>query len=714
MLWEVMMKIKKMITVLCVFAVLIVPSLYARKENSMKEKKEKALVLYVTHPLTIKNAALFIRSIRTYAREMNDIPIHVMVDERAGLDTRSLALPGVTCHPIDIAPELRGFPFSRKVHACATAEALLADEYETLIYSDTEMLAFHSLQSFLPGKEKRVKLQPVMLLNTVGESPDTEPDGFWQALYDDAGVSFRDVPVITAYVEEKKVRFYINCEIMAVRPEDGLFQAWKEVFVKRLTDQDYRQRYVQDQLHMIFLHQAALSAVIAARIPADEMDWIPEKSFYPAHLHERMPSQKKIEKMEEAALVGYDLQNSGNPGILDLLPLDESTGEWIIDTVCSLLQEAPGVYREEGDCNTVVVESDNGYILVDPSATGHDASWLALKFRERPLQAILFTHAHQDHYNGLSLWPVQSGLPMIIQREWKKTYEYPFRFESFYVRRNRAFTGGQWMPQKITTPLAPTVTFTDEWKGTIDGIEVTLFHAPAETEEASLVWFPQKKVVLSGDCFSGSFPMLGTPRGSTPRYADDYITALDRILSLDPDLMIPGHGGPLHGNESIRGNLTRYRDAVDFVNEAVITGLNDGKDLAALIQEIALPENLQLPEVFGKVSWAVRALYYNYAGWYDEDPISLLDIPLETVYRDIREICPPKGLLKRGEALLSEGNAASALLITQLILTEDSGNREALLLRKKALTLLLTGTGNWGEANLIRSEIRRIDLMLED
>ncbi|HHH84647.1 MAG TPA: MBL fold metallo-hydrolase, partial [Firmicutes bacterium] len=507
------MEIKKTIIIICALVVLSGPFLYARKENLMKEKKEKALVLYVTHPITVKNAALFIRSIRTFGEEMKDIPIHVMVDELAGLDTGSLALPGVSFHPIDIAPELREFPFSRKVHACATAEALLEGEYETLIYSDTEMLAFQSLEPFLPREGKKVRLQPVMLLNTVGQPPGTAPDGFWQALYADAGVSYGDVPIVRAYVEEKEARFYINCEIMAVRPEDGLFQAWKEVFVKRLNDRDYRERYVQDQLHVIFLHQAALSAVLAARVSSDEMDWIPPKTFYPAHLHDRMPTEKKIGEMTQAVLVGYDLQNSGNPGILDFLPLKESVRNWIIDTACNLLEETPGLYREEGECNTVVVETDHGYILIDPSFTGHETSWLALKFRDREIKAILFTHAHQDHYSGLSLWPAQTDIPVIIQREWKKTYEYPFRFESFYFRRNKAFTGGRWMPRKLETPLSPTVTFTDEWKGKIDGVEVTLFHAPAETDDASLIWFPQKRTLLAGDCFSGSFPMLGTPRG---------------------------------------------------------------------------------------------------------------------------------------------------------------------------------------------------------
>lgn len=711
---EVAMKKYLILLFVSVLITVTSTSLYAHKEKLMKEKDMKALVLYVTHPITVKNAALFIRSIRSFGEEMKEIPIHVMVDESAGLDTRSLALPGVSFHPIEIAPELRSFPFSRKVHACATAETLFEKEYDILIYADTEMLAFHSLKPFLPREGKMIRLQPVMLLNTVGQSPDTPPDRFWQALYDDAGVSSEDVPVIKAFVEEKEARLYINCEIMAVRPGEGLFRAWKEVFVKRLNDTGYREKIAGDQLHMIFLHQAALSAVIAARFSSEEIDWIPPKTFYPVHLHERMPIEKRIRTMEEAALVGYDLQNSGNPGILDFLPLQESHRRWIIDSVCSLLQEAPGVYREEGDCNTVVVETDNGYILIDPSSTGHDTSWLTLKFKQRALQAVLFTHAHQDHTNGFSLWPSAVGTPVIIQREWEKTYNYPLRFESFYTRRNRKFTGGGWMPRKAETPLLPTITFIDEWKGVIDGVEVVLIHAPAETEDASLIWFPQKRTLLSGDCFSGAFPMLGTPRGSTPRFADDYISALNRILSLHPALLIPGHGTPVRKPDEIQEKVTRVRDALDFVNQAVITGMNEGQSVHDLIAQITLPEELRLPELFGKVSWAVRALYYNYAGWYDEELSSLLDVPLRTLYSDIREICPPGLLLEKGEALLKEGKAGAALSITDMVLADEDGNTRALRLRREALRTLLAQTDNWGESNLFKTEIRRIERVLKE
>jgi len=270
------------------------------------------------------------------------------------------------------------------------------------------------------------------------------------------------------------------------------------------------------------------------------------------------------------------------------------------------------------------------------------------------------------------------------------------------------------MPRKAETPLLPTITFIDEWKGVIDGVEVVLIHAPAETEDASLIWFPQKRTLLSGDCFSGAFPMLGTPRGSTPRFADDYISALNRILSLHPALLIPGHGTPVRKPDEIQEKVTRVRDALDFVNQAVITGMNEGQSVHDLIAQITLPEELRLPELFGKVSWAVRALYYNYAGWYDEELSSLLDVPLRTLYSDIREICPPVLLLEKGEALLKEGKAGAALFITDMVLADEAGNTRALRLRREALRTLLAQTDNWGESNLFKTEIRRIERVLKE
>ena len=705
------LNIKKRIMVLVIVLICCIADAIAEKEAGMN--RSTVIVMYVSHPVTVKNAVLFIKSIREFGGTMKDTPIYVMNDALAQLDLSLLCLPGVSTFDIDIQPEHRTFPFSRKVHACATAEKLLDGKSATMLYFDTEMLAFSSFETLKLHNDYDISLRPVMLLNTVGQSPESSVDGYWKTIYRDAGIDSIQVPTIRAYVDEKDIRFYINCEVMTLRPELGICREWQKNFVKRLDDMQFMQAFCNDQLHAIFLHQAVLSAVILTKVSQNKIQWIPDKTVYSVLLHDRLPVHKRIATLNSVAIAGYDLQYAHDPAMISIVPVDEPYRSWVIDTFCEMLQEVPGVYREEGDCNTVVVTTKKSYILIDPSKPRGNDSWLALKFGKKAPAAILFTHAHQDHWSGLRYWKTNEKTSVIIQREWEKTITYLERFEQFYARRNAAFTGGQWIPPKHNQKIIPTDTFDDEFIKKISGTTVVMKHTPAETTDTSVIWFPELKIACIADTISQSFPMLGTPRGSLPRFADDYIVAIDALLALQPELVIPGHGAPLHGFENIKKTLSAQKDALIYVNNAVIKGINDGKDVHTLIREIQLPKHMQLPEGFGKISWAVRALYQNYTGWYDENPLSLLDEPINSAYGEINSLCGPDALLDRAEKLLEKDDCKSALYLSDIVLHTETKNLRALELRKKACETLLKRTTNWGESNLLKHEITRIKKILD-
>ena len=61
-----------------------------------------------------------------------------------------------------------------------------------------------------------------------------------------------------------------------------------------------------------------------------------------------------------------------------------------------------------------------------------------------------------------------------------------------------------------------------------------------------------------------SFPNLYALRGTKPRWALDWISSIDRVLSLKPEIVLSGHGDPIIGNADITRRLTRYpqRDSV--------------------------------------------------------------------------------------------------------------------------------------------------------
>src|SRR5437660_7820773 len=111
-----------------------------------------------------------------------------------------------------------------------------------------------------------------------------------------------------------------------------------------------------------------------------------------------------------------------------------------------------------------------------------------------------------------------------------------------------------------------------------------------------------------------------TLRGTEPRPALDYINSLNKVLALKPEIVIPSHGLPLHGNAEITRQLTRYRDAIQYVHDAVVQGMNAGKDVYTLMREVRLPRELDLGENYGRLTWSVRGINEGYAGWLDLNP----------------------------------------------------------------------------------------------
>ena len=93
-------------------------------------------------------------------------------------------------------------------------------------------------------------------------------------------------------------------------------------------------------------------------------------------------------------------------------------------------------------------------------------------------------------------------------------------------------------------------------------------------------------------------------------------TRCRRVIDLEPEILCTGHFDPIVGRDTIRTELTRVRDAVQYVHDATVAGMNEGKDVFTLMREIRLPDELAVGEGYGKVSWGVRSIWEGYAGWF--------------------------------------------------------------------------------------------------
>ena len=172
----------------------------------------------------------------------------------------------------------------------------------------------------------------------------------------------------------------------------------------------------------------------------------------------------------------------------------------------------------------------------------------------------------------------------------------------------------------------------------IAGIEIELVEAPGETTDQMYVWLPKQKVVFSGDNFYKSWPNIYPLRGTPYRDVDLWCKSLDAMLQEGPHYLVPGHTRPILGKESVTEVLTNYRDAIRFVFDKTIEGMNKGLGPDDLVDYVQLPEKYSskdyLRPYYGHPEWAVRAIFNAYLGWYDGNPSKLFPLaPIEEAKR---------------------------------------------------------------------------------
>ncbi|MFP8875472.1 MAG: hypothetical protein VCB99_00875 [Myxococcota bacterium] len=96
------------------------------------------------------------------------------------------------------------------------------------------------------------------------------------------------------------------------------------------------------------------------------------------------------------------------------------------------------------------------------------------------------------------------------------------------------------------------------------------------------------------------------------------------VLKLSPEILVPTHFHVIRGKDYIRSSVTVMRDAVQYMWDETIRGMNEGKTVWQLMEEIQLPPELELSQGHGKVSWSVRAAWELLVGWYNYESVANL------------------------------------------------------------------------------------------
>ena len=175
--------------------------------------------------------------------------------------------------------------------------------------------------------------------------------------------------------------------------------------------------------------------------------------------------------------------------------------------------------------------------------------------------------------------------------------------------------------------LTPTVRVSGEaHKTNIAGVEIEMYAAPGETDDALFVWLPEEKVLFAGDNFYQAFPNLYAIRGTSYRDVRKWSDSLAQMAAFNPEHLVGGHTLPISGTKAVQA-LTDYGAAIRSIYDQTIAGINQGKTPDVIAHEVRLPNEIRdksyLVEFYGTVAHSTRAVFAGLLGWFDGNPTTL-------------------------------------------------------------------------------------------
>ena len=363
-----------------------------------------------------------------------------------------------------------------------------------------------------------------------------------------------------------------------------------------------------------------------------------------------------------------------------------------------------------GLANSILIMGNSESLVIDTMGGIETASRVIADLNipaDKPVTTLAYTHFHADHTLGAQAFIDQFSIENVISHETTVAEIRDFfgikrdliskrslkMFGSILQEKDKTSSNGIGIKLEtgIDTPgyIKPTITFSDFYSYDLDGLEIQFFHAPGETDDQLFVWIPKYKALMPGDNIYKAFPNIYTIRGTTYRSFKSWYTSLEKMMALEPEILIPSHGTPINGKEEILRVLSNYRDAIKYVHDQMMRNLNSGYSPLEAARKIKLPENLaqdpHLFELYGTIEWSARNLFNGYFGWFDGNPTNLYPFTKEEYGEKLLRLIPEKQLISELDKALAEEDSQWALYISDLLI--DSGKGNELILAKKAEAL---------------------------
>jgi cyclase len=266
--------------------------------------------------------------------------------------------------------------------------------------------------------------------------------------------------------------------------------------------------------------------------------------------------------------------------------------------------------------NSVAILSDEGVLVFDANGTPETAATVLAEIRkltDKPVRYLVNSHWHWDHWGGnqvyLAAFP---GLQIITHEKTRELMltveprwndkglkeELPQFLDGFEKQiavakaknaaaerikaaEERLAVDRNFLTQKQTLRKTyPNVTFSDSLTLILGGREIQVLHARAITPGDTYLYLPKEKVLVTGDILLSPYPFA---IGGT--YPAEWLKTLGKFASLEPAVIIPGHGDAETNSDFLRGNIALFQDVIQQVKDDKAKGMTPDQTAEALVKQ---------------------------------------------------------------------------------------------------------------------------------
>ncbi len=352
------------------------------------------------------------------------------------------------------------------------------------------------------------------------------------------------------------------------------------------------------------------------------------------------------------AFLDADCPDTANPSLWRQAQLCAKQG---------LYEVTDGIYQVRGLdlSNMTLVEGDDGVIVIDPLISAECAAAALSLYRvhrgEREVTAVIYTHAHVDHFGGVR-GVYRDGIPVIAGHGFMEAAVAENVYAGQAMSRRSDFMYGAKLDKgpagQISAGLGqtnstgtvgvipPTLEITETGQEeVIDGVRIRFQMTPG-TEcpvEMNFV-FPERRALCMAENATHNLHNILTLRGAVVRDAriwSHYLNEAIELFADDVDVAFASHHWPTWGRDRIVKYLSEQRDLYAYLHDQTLRLMNKGHTGIEIAEMVELPPALDAVwhthGYYGSANHNIKAIYQRYLGWFDGNPANLWRHPPEAV-----------------------------------------------------------------------------------